>query len=389
MPDEVYRPTKKAIVPDMPVAQPQAAAPPIQPSVSPPSSAAPHGAQSLNEMSAIRQAAAEELGGTNAYRDPMPMGEQPGMAIQGNIPPQFQQALQQQYRQANPEMSQPRPMPRLSNESAGVGIETNTRLQELIQKLTIKTGAHEPVQLPSMGRFYDGNDGPTDGVVHIRPMTGNEEEILAQQRLARKGIALDMIFESCLQERYKTENFLSIDRNFLMIYLRGISYGNDYDAEVTCTNCETAFLTTIDLNFDGEPCPLDFNASKLFDVLPVSGFKFKYRLSRGRDERMVEEHRGRKRRSEFSEQLDDTLLYRLSVLVEDIEGLNTQVEIQTLLKQLPGADLSYLRTCVTEPPFGYDTKVDLVCPHCMNEFTTELPIGIGFFFPRGRKKTHR
>ena len=89
--------------------------------------------------------------------------------------------------------------------------------------------------------------------------------------------------------------------------------------------------------------------------------------------------------TDLSNQADDTLLYRTAHLVEEIEGLNDKMEIQTLLKKLPIQDVAYLRTVVNEPPFGVDTKISITNPYTMRDFEVELPLESNFFFPRAKR----
>ena len=86
------------------------------------------------------------------------------------------------------------------------------------------TSQYEEILLPSKGKFYDGTNGPSDGIISLRPMTGEEEQILATPRFVRKGQAINMIFQKCIKENFKVENFLTVDRTYMLLYLRGISY---------------------------------------------------------------------------------------------------------------------------------------------------------------------
>ena len=143
------------------------------------------------------------------------------------------------------------------------------QLKELLEGLKGSTTLYEEIELPSKGRFYDGTNGPTNGVVAIRPMTGEEEQILATPRFVRKGQAINMIFSKCMKDDHSPGNPLTVDRTYLLIYLRGISYSPQYDVEVKCPECEKKFATTIDLNtLYVEPCPEDFGPD-LTDVLPT------------------------------------------------------------------------------------------------------------------------
>ena len=178
---------------------------------------------------------------------------------------------------------------------------------------------------------------------------------------------------------------MTIDRTFLLIYLRGISYSPAYDVELKCPECDKKFATTIDLNaLNVDECPNDYGP-ELQDVLPTTKLPFSYRLATGRDEQEITDHRDRKIKN-FADATDDTLIFRTSYLLNHIDGLTNKNELQILLKNLPVGDVSYIRNCINDPPFGVDTNVEIICPSCLQDFTVDLPLEAGFFFPR-RKKT--
>lgn len=270
--------------------------------------------------------------------------------------------------------------------SNNIPANASSDLQSILETLKSQSSVFEEIVLPSLGRFYDGTDGPTDGRLHVRAMTGEEEQILATPRFVKKGQAINMIFSRCIQENFKPENLLSADRTYLLIYLRGISYGSEYEVEVKDPNTDRKFSTVIDLDsLPVDTCPLDFGP-ELTDVLPKSGLSFSYRLSRGRDESELQEHRDRRLKQFGDSGADDTLLFRTAQLTESIANVTDKSELQVLLKNLPIQDLSYLRSIVNEPPFGVDTKVTILSPMSSEEFEVELPLEANFFFPRRKRK---
>jgi hypothetical protein len=217
-------------------------------------------------------------------------------------------------------------------------------------------------------------------------MTGEEEQILATQRFVRKGQAVNMIFSRCIREKIKPEELLSIDRTYILIYLRIISYSNSYDVEIKCPECERKFSTEIDLNsLMVEKCPDDYGPL-LQDVLPTSGYKFRYRLSKGRDETDIQDHRDKRIKNFGDAAVDDSLTYRTSLLLEEVQGITDKRDLQTLVRNLPISDVSYIRNLINDPPFGVDTKVDSICPSCLQEFELDLPLESNFFFPRQRRE---
>lgn len=298
-----------------------------------------------------------------------PVGPAP-FSIKGNVPPGFMD-------QVTGTSSVPQPERRET---------VSGDLKSLLEDLKNSTSIYEEILLPSKGVFYDGNNGPADGILHVKPMTGEEEQILATPRFVRKGQALNMIFSRCIKEKVRPEDLLTVDRTYLLIYLRGISYSNLYEVEIKCPECERKFSTEIDLNsLIVERCPDDYGP-QLEGVLPTSGYKFKYRLSKGRDEVDVQEHRDRRIKNFGDGATDDTLTYRTSILLEEIQGITDKRDLQTLIKNLPISDVSHIRNCVNEPPFGVDTKIESVCPSCLQEFDLDLPLEANFFFPRQRRE---
>jgi len=323
--------------------------------------------EKLNAAESMRQAASGEA--------KKPEGQAP-FEIKGNVPPEFLNAMGMQNAPTNQTAVNPN-----SDRQPVSG-----NLKDLLEDLRQSTSVYEKIELPSKGVFYDGENGPSDGIIHIRAMTGEEEQILATPRFVRKGQALNMIFSRCIKEKIKPEDLLTVDRTYLLIYLRGISYSPLYDVEIKCPECERKFSTEIDLNtLMVESCPEGYGPS-LSGVLPTSKYSFTYRLSKGKDETDIQEHRDRRIKNFGDNSTDDTLIYRTSILVDEIQGITDKRDLQTLIKNLPISDVSHIRNCVNEPPFGVDTKVDMACPSCLQEFDVDLPLEANFFFPRRRRE---
>lgn len=323
---------------------------------------------------------------------PIPQ-QQPGIEVRGPMPPQFEAMLRsapQQQQEQTTAFTQPTPPPhqrtRHKPRFDGATNPNNERMDELIRMLGNKTHRFEKVQLPSMGKFYNGSDGPQDGVVFLRPMTGQEEQILATPRFAKRGKAIDMIFEDCIQGKIDPGKLLSIDRTYLLIYLRIISHGPGYEVEVKCPECAHKYPSTVDLNqLSVETCPEEFGPESLDDVLPDSEFKFSYRLARGADDVEINQHRERRTKQWGDAARDDTMHYRTALLLNEIEGISDKAQIQQLASKLPIKDIAYIRDLINNPPFGIDTGVEMLCPSCYAEYTVDLPLESNFFFPSRKK----
>lgn len=338
------------------------------------------GPQQRDDGSTARQMAeAERLGDFGGHEPPANQHRgEGGLEVRGNLPPQLAGMF-------GGRQQKPRRRDRPATQTHPSGAEIGP-LEDLLKRLSGKTHHYETVQLPSLGKFYDGTDGPTDGVLSLRPMTGEEEQILATPRYVKHGKAIDMIFEACVQGQLVASKLLSVDRNYLLIYLRGISYTPQYEVETKCPECGHKYQSTINLNaMDVEYCPDDFGVEDLHGVLPVSEFRFAYRLMRGADEAEVNQYRERRSKAWGDTVTDDTLHYRMALLVDEIEGVRDKTSIQEVAKRLPINDVAHLRNLINQPPFGVDLDVEMACSACFAEFTVDMPLESSFFFPRRRK----
>lgn len=357
----------------------------------------------LHEVKKVQQAIAQQTGRES------PQVTNPDLPFQvgGKIPPEFKEALSNKGQSPHYEdgvvkapvknktiddndeffktpaskrsRNVPTPDGRVNLKTSGSGSDAlESALDRLIDRHT-----WEEFKFSSLGRFYD--DIPD--TIHIRPMTGEEEQILATPRFVKKGTAIDKIFQRCIREPIDTRDLLSADRNHLLIYLRGISYTPEYDVEIKCPSCSTKFSTTIDLNIlEIDTCPDDFGPEVLSGTLPASGFSYSYRLSTGEDEQAIGSYRERRIQMWGDSSEDDTLLYRTVILLEEIEGVKDKKELMVLLKRLPIIDVAHLRNEVSDPPFGVNTEVEIICPSCAEEFHIDLPLETNFFFPRKKEQ---
>jgi len=318
----------------------------------------------------------------------MPDANDGGMSIQGNPTPAFQQAMKQvqaEKTEGGGEAAPPAQQPAKQRPPMGPTTAPTGPLQDMLKDLQVLN--YEEVVLPSRGVFYSDDSVLSGGVLHVRPMTGAEEEILATPRYVKKNEAIDMIFRKCSQEDYNPLDLLTIDRTFLLIWLRGISYSNEYEVEVKCPECDAKGGQVINLNaLEVNYCPEDFGSANMMGTLPKTNYKFAYKLSTGRDENKVNAYREKRVRQFGATGTDDTLTYRTAQLLNNIGEIDDANSLTILLKRLPISDVSYLRSLVNDPPFGVDTEVDLVCPSCTADFNIDMPLEAGFFFPQYKRK---
>ena len=135
------------------------------------------------------------------------------------------------------------------------------------------TEEHE-VELPSGGYLYQESDDEDikKGIVRLRPMSLADEEIIANQSYVKNGTVFVHLLNSCMLNNFDARNFIPYDVFYLIYTLRQITYGEDYDFEVTCPECEKKFDFKMKIS-DATFSEIESNVETTKKIkLPVSKF---------------------------------------------------------------------------------------------------------------------
>lgn len=255
----------------------------------------------------------------------------------------------------------------------------------------------EEVTLPSKGLYYDGKI--PDGKVRVRPMGLYVEKILANQRLAASGQSLDHTFRKCVDFgcEFDPLDLLVGDRMFLLYYLRGITYGPEYEFTFTCANdnCQKSNINAYNL-------AAIMNTAKYGDeslgaepfkvTLPYMSastnrdFWIKVRFTRGKDlqDMLAKQQRRPKGKSDL-EFADDTIADNISSVITEAMGKTERHKINALVERLHSEDTATIRSFLEESQPGIDLSIQVECQHCGHTMSTVLPLSEEFFRPKRRK----
>ncbi len=252
----------------------------------------------------------------------------------------------------------------------------------------------EEVPLPSRGYY---NEMLPNGVVQVRPMGITAEKILSTQRLAATGKAIDLMLKRCVKfpKDFNTDDLLIGDKNFLFFYIRGITYGPDYDFLFTCTdkNCGrgTEFEGSLH-DVTVKPANPEIGSEPFKVVLPTLSATakrevwVKIRLMRNKDSREIfNQVPTMKRYEDLDATLDEALSGNIAKLIVECgtDGSSTKdpEKIKLFVERFHSSDSKAIDAFLVNATPGIDTKVRLVCKHCGNEMTGELPITDSFLRP--------
>jgi|GEM_PF-6476499 hypothetical protein len=243
----------------------------------------------------------------------------------------------------------------------------------------------EVVPLPSGGRLYSRvteDEDILNGRIKLLPMTAREEEILSTTRFIKDGTATRRVLERCIASDIDAQDVLLFDSNFLLFYLRQISYGDSYEFELKCQNsmCEKKFdheVKISELNFEElpedvkEPIKVKLPKSKytVHLILPrlYHSEEINYRYS----------NRKKSTNDEDKRSIDNFMVTTVKVLDDKSDEIDKK-DWEEFFEALPGMDTAELREA-TDFSTGVDTLKDIECPYCSTDYSGTIPIGIEFF----------
>jgi len=228
-------------------------------------------------------------------------------------------------------------------------------INELLKDIPTETTI--TIDLPSECRAYNIDESE---IITLRPMTFEDEKSL----IGTQGEdPVNLILERCLTG-IKVMDLLPLDKLYLIMKLREISYGDDYDTVLICDHCKTENPTKVKLSsLNVNPVPDDFS-DPITVFLPTIKREAKIRLPRVRDEKTLSD--------------PEVALNQIWRFVQEIDGHSDKSIIAAVVDKLPLVDIKTILKAF-ETDYGLDTKVKLQCKSCGGVSIIELPITSNFF----------
>jgi len=254
-----------------------------------------------------------------------------------------------------------------------------------------RIGREFEVELP-VG--YVDADGRPHRKVHLRKMTGQEEAMLADKKLRQNGARLvTEVLASCVRRlgdispvtRQIVSQLSSPDRNFLLLELRKITFGQELESTYVCPAC--AGHTTMVQNLEDLPLRrLNGEYTKEIVVELEDGYEDKvgevyttmvFRLPTGEDEErtasMVKENA-----SHGMNALLTRCLTSLGTMpTPRREALGTK-----LIGDLTMSDRARIERAMRAEMPGLDLTQQIQCENCGRTFQSSLDLTRFFSLPR-------
>lgn len=242
------------------------------------------------------------------------------------------------------------------------------------------------VPLPSLGLVY-GAESPLHCKEHveIRGMTTREEDILMSRALIRKGTVISELIKSCMvTPGVDVSSLIGGDRNALMVSIRILGYGNDYEAEVLCPKCEHKNNIHIDLNKldvkELNVSPVEPGSNRFDFVLPVTKKRVLFRFLTGREEEEILASMEIKKKKGL--QNDNVISTRLLYSILSIDNITDKSKIAQFINYMPARDSMALRQYIDNVEPGIDMRFEFNCSNCSNYEVMAIPMSSNFFWPK-------
>jgi hypothetical protein len=251
------------------------------------------------------------------------------------------------------------PAPVRKNKAQKPNLSDDQIIEQILGKMP--TTEEVSVNLPSNNKFYKLLDPGKP--ITVRAMTFEDERAMMSKKNVNIDV-LNILLTRCVSN-INIGSLLQMDKLFLIMKLREISYGNEYNATINCTGCRKDNKITFTLS----EMPVKYMEEDATDPvivkLPVLQKTLKVRRPRVEDEQYFAN-------AEFA-------VNNLWRFVEEIDGYDSKSIISKVLPKLPLKDAHAVLDSVAGTEYGVDTKVRFVCNFCSHNEVMELPIGADFF----------
>ena len=230
-------------------------------------------------------------------------------------------------------------------------------LEELFGK--VKDTSMVVTDLPSKGRFYENFEG-----VKVSPLKFLDEQLILNGKDIQKDIVSDLLAKTV--EGIDIDDLLLMDKNYLLMKLREVSYGDDYEFGIVCRNCNHESTSKIQLSkqLNMSQVPDDFEDPRTIK-LPKLGAEVVIKLPRNKQERFLSD--------------TETIYKNLYRFVKSLAGNSDPVFISKAIDMMEIADVKKIYTAVTGVTYGIDPRFVFKCGKCGHKETLAVPIDAGFF----------
>lgn len=242
-------------------------------------------------------------------------------------------------------------------------------------------------QLPSGGVFYNNGElaeGVENGEVHVHPMTALDEITMKNPDMLFSGKAISIVFKHCIPDIRKPDELFAKDIDALMIYLRSVTYGPQYEIEAI-HDCEDAkhqsYIIDVEEMVTSMVNITQDTIDTLYTVTLENGQVVKMQPIRYKHVLQLLKMNENKQSLTVEDQEKNLLTNLLNVIVS-VDEIEDKKMITEWARAISPRMMSSLAEAIDRSQdWGPQTAKTVKCKDCGEDLLIEIPINpISFFF---------
>ncbi len=227
----------------------------------------------------------------------------------------------------------------------------------------------QEVKLPSKGIPYKN-----DGKIEIRPITVQEEKILAT---GGEGV-IDKVLKRVIKSDIDIDDLTPGDESFILVWLRLNSYFDDYSVSLICSSCKSEFNTIVKVS-QFPVYELKEGIEEPYEI-EVGTHRVGLKFLRRKDEKELDDIK--KKFLKTKSDLSDLYLYRYAKAIHTIDGQEVKFsQAVAFLNTLTGKDMVKIRKALNDMKHGVEPIAEVKCKNCSTVSKFDIPLTAEFFLP--------
>lgn len=241
-------------------------------------------------------------------------------------------------------------------------------------------------QLPSRGIFYKNGEldaSIKDGEIHAQPLSAFDEINLKNPDQLFSGEAINTVFKTCARGIEKPSELLAKDVDAMMMFLRVVTYGPNYEFSTkhTCSGAKDhSYIADIDQMIGRMKMIDPTQVEKMYTVTMPNGQVVK--MNPNRYSQILDVVRRNQSKNEITvEDQKENLNMMLLGVIQQVDEITDPALIEEWIKTIPVTYVNRIaQKSETVNDWGPDLKWTCKCRDCGEEFEVEIPINPVSFF---------
>lgn len=240
-------------------------------------------------------------------------------------------------------------------------------------------------QLPSRGLFYTDGElvGTSNAEIHVHPMSALDEIVIKNPDQLFSGEGISTVFTHCADGIAKPKELLSKDVDAMMLFLRLVTYGPNYEffAKHTCENAkEHSYIANLE-QIHGRMKYLDPTVIESAYTITLQNNQV-VKLCPYRYSKLIEIMKDNENKTDFTAaDQQENLLKMIMNVIKSVDGIEDPNLIIEWIRAVPATYIARIAEKVENiNDWGVDMGWEVTCADCGEKFTVELPINPVDFF---------